>query len=94
MSILRPTLLAAAIAASASMTLSTAFAANPFLPGGSSAHPMEGTAKEQAACRPDVRRFCASIKQGSDSGAYLACLKANRSKLSKACLAVLESHGQ
>src|ERR1700730_11624128 len=53
----------------------------------------EGTAKEQAACRPDVRRYCHSIKPGSDSGAYLSCLQTNRAKLSKACLAVLVSHG-
>jgi hypothetical protein len=55
---------------------------------------MSGTPKEQAACRPDVRRFCSHVKQGSDSSAYLSCLEANRSKLSKACLGVLESHGQ
>ncbi len=53
----------------------------------------QGTAKEQAACRPDVRRFCSSIK-GSDSSAFLGCLEAHRAKLSKPCLAVLESHGQ
>jgi hypothetical protein len=55
---------------------------------------MSGTPKEQAACRPDARRFCSHVKQGSDSNAYLSCLEANRSKLSKACLAVLQSHGQ
>jgi len=54
----------------------------------------QGTAKEQAACRPDVRRYCSAIKSGSDSGAFLSCLEAHRSKLSKACLAVLVSHGQ
>ena len=53
----------------------------------------QGTAKEQAACRPDVRRYCSSVKPGADSGAYLSCLQANRAKLSKACSAVLMSHG-
>jgi hypothetical protein len=53
-----------------------------------------GTAKEQAACRPDVRRFCSKVHESPDSGAFLSCLEANRSKLSKACLAVLTSHGQ
>ncbi len=53
----------------------------------------QGTAKEQAACRPDVRRFCSSIKPGSDDGMFLSCLEANRGKLSKACRGVLESHG-
>ena len=55
---------------------------------------MSGTPKEQAACRPDARRFCSHVKQGSDSNAFLSCLEANRSKLSKSCLAVLQSHGQ
>lgn len=55
---------------------------------------MSGTPKEQAACRPDIRRFCSKVKQGSDSSAFLSCLKANRTKLSKACLAVLVSHGE
>ena len=53
----------------------------------------EGTAKEQAACRPDVRRYCSSIKPGSDSFVFLSCLQAHRAKLSKACLAVLVSNG-
>ena len=53
----------------------------------------EGTPKEQAACRADVRRYCSAVK-ASDSGAFLSCLQAHRSKLSKACLAVLVSHGQ
>jgi hypothetical protein len=52
-----------------------------------------GTPKEQAACRPDIRRFCSKVKQGSDSSAFLSCLKANRANLSKACLAVLATHG-
>ncbi len=53
-----------------------------------------GSSKEQAACRPDVRRFCSHVKQGSDNSVFLSCLEANRSKLSKSCLAVLQSHGQ
>ena len=54
----------------------------------------QGTPKEQAACRPDVRRYCSAIKSGSDGGAFLSCLQAHRAKLNKACLAVLVSHGQ
>lgn len=53
----------------------------------------QGTAKEQAACRPDVQRYCSSIKPGSDSWALLSCLEANRERLSKACRAVLEKYG-
>ena len=50
-----------------------------------------GTPEEQAACRPDVRRLCHSAK-GND--AITECLKAHRDKLSKACMAVFEAHGQ
>ena len=50
-----------------------------------------GTAEEQAACRPDVRRLCHTAK-GQD--AVTDCLKAHRDKLSKACLAAFEAHGQ
>ena len=53
----------------------------------------QGSPKEQAACRPDVRRYCSAIKPGSDGGAFLSCLNAHRDKLRKACLAVLVSHG-
>jgi hypothetical protein len=53
----------------------------------------EGSSKEQAACRPDVRRFCSSLKPGADQGMFLSCLQAHRAKLSKACNAVLASHG-
>ncbi len=53
----------------------------------------QGNAKEQAACRPDVRRFCSSLKPGADQGMFLSCLQAHRAKLSKACNEVLTSHG-
>lgn len=96
MSTWKPILIAAAVAVSASVLMAPAFAAggNPFLPGGSGgSSKYQGSSKEQAACRPDVRRYCSSIKPGSDSGMFLNCLQANRSKLSKACLNVLQSHG-
>jgi hypothetical protein len=50
-----------------------------------------GTAEEQAACRPDVRKFCQSV--GTDEFVVLTCLQQNREKLSKACRKVLESNG-
>ena len=53
-----------------------------------------GTPEEQAACRPDVRRFCHSIPPGSGDGAFLACLQEHRAKLRRVCRQVLESHGQ
>ncbi|MGZ5811981.1 MAG: cysteine rich repeat-containing protein [Xanthobacteraceae bacterium] len=55
---------------------------------------MPGTPQEQSACRPDTRRFCISIKPDAGPFAYLACLQQHREKLTKACKAVLESHGQ
>ncbi len=53
---------------------------------------LSGTPQEQAACRRDSIRFCREVI--SDSLRVLACLQANRAKISKACQAVLTSHGQ
>ena len=52
-----------------------------------------GTPEEQAACRPDVRRFCYKIPESQGTNAYLQCLQEHRSRLSASCRAVLESHG-
>ncbi|MGH9806456.1 MAG: cysteine rich repeat-containing protein [Terriglobia bacterium] len=54
---------------------------------------MQGTPEEQAACRPDVRRFCHSVV-GDGNGAVLACLKEHREKLHRACRKVLVDNGQ
>jgi hypothetical protein len=53
----------------------------------------QGTPQEEAACRPDVRRFCHN-KIGAGNGTILACLQEYRAKLHRACREVLESHGQ
>jgi len=53
-----------------------------------------GTPEQQAACRPDVRRFCRAVSGEAGSFAFLACLQAHREKLSRACRDVLESNGQ
>jgi hypothetical protein len=53
-----------------------------------------GTRDEQAACRSDSRRFCRTVDPDSGTHGILTCLKQNRSKLSRACRGVLESHGQ
>lgn len=45
------------------------------------------------ACARDVTRFCRAIMNNGD-GAVLACLKQNRTRLSKACNKVLTDHGQ
>ena len=45
------------------------------------------------ACARDVSRFCrAQMSEGDQI--VLACLKTNRAKISKACQAMLASHGQ
>lgn len=53
-----------------------------------------GTPQEQAACRPDVRRFCHALKSDAGDGSFLACLQEHRKQLHRACREVLESHGQ
>jgi hypothetical protein len=55
----------------------------------------EGTPQEQAACKPDVFKFCKPLlNNGPSTFSILACLKSYREQISKACLAVLVSHGQ
>jgi hypothetical protein len=46
---------------------------------------------EEAACRPDVSRLCRGMSR--DPMVILACLQSNRARLSRRCLAVLQSHG-
>lgn len=45
------------------------------------------------ACARDVSRFCRAQMQDGDQ-IVLACLKTNRARISKACQALLASHGQ
>lgn len=52
-----------------------------------------GTPEEQKACSKDVSRYCRSVMDQSDL-VILSCLQQNRPKISKACDAVLVSHGQ
>jgi hypothetical protein len=44
-------------------------------------------------CARDVSRHCRAVMNDGDM-AVLACLKQNRSRLSKACEKVLTDHGQ
>jgi hypothetical protein len=53
-----------------------------------------GSADDQAACRPDVRRFCYKLEADAGDLSFLACLKEHRDKLSKGCAGVLERNGQ
>lgn len=52
----------------------------------------QGTPEEQAACRPDVDRFCREAVP--DTFRVLACLQSERTRISAQCRRVLESHGQ
>ena len=53
-----------------------------------------GMSKDEAACRPDVRRYCRDVPENAGDFAFLACLQQNRSRISKACNEVLVRHGQ
>jgi hypothetical protein len=53
-----------------------------------------GTPEEEAACRPDVRKFCSKLPPNAADGDFLACLQSHREKLTPKCLNVLTSHGQ
>ena len=53
---------------------------------------MKGTPEEEAACKPDVTKYCQDAVP--DTFRVLGCLKQQRRRISKPCLAVLESHGQ
>ena len=70
----------------------TVFAANEKTmtppPGGL----LQGTPEEQAACAPDSTRFCRDFIP--DTFRVLACLQEHRRQLRRACLKVLEDHGQ
>lgn len=49
----------------------------------------QGTPQQQAACRPDVRKFCSHLPRDADTSAFQQCLEANRAKLSAPCLRVM-----
>ena len=65
-----------------------------FLALTSAAFAQSGTPQEQAACRPDVRRFCHSVRQQDGDQAFLACLEMHRDRLTAACRGVLAGHGR
>ncbi len=78
----------------ASATPSLAQYSGPAYRGdGNNAQASGGTPQEEAACRRDTRKFCRHVKAGAGNDAFLQCLQAHRSKLSRACDAVLRSHG-
>jgi hypothetical protein len=56
----------------------------------STASNAQGTEEQQAACRPDVRKFCHAIRSNAGTSAFQQCLEANRPKLSAKCKRVLD----
>ena len=50
------------------------------------------TAEQRAACRDDVKKFCAGITPGG--GRILDCLAKQKDKLSDSCKKVVESQGR
>lgn len=50
-----------------------------------------GTPQEQNACSRDASRFCR--KDLGNDGAVQSCLQQHRSRLSRTCKKVFESHG-
>ena len=52
-----------------------------------------GSADDQAACRPAVRRYCNKLVDEGDM-VILACFQEHRKNIGKACNQVLERNGQ
>lgn len=65
-----------------------------FLAVSSAVFAQSGTSQEQSACRPDVRRFCHTVREQDGDQAFLSCLELHRDALSKACRDVLKDHGR
>ena len=61
------------------------------LPSVSFAQGHMGTPQEQKACSRDAKRFCR--QQLGEDNAVQQCLMQNRSRLSRSCSAVFQSHG-
>jgi hypothetical protein len=49
-----------------------------------------GTPEQQAACRPDVRRFCYRLPPDAADAVFFSCLQAHRPRLARKCRAALE----
>ena len=53
---------------------------------------VSGTPEEQAACSPDVRKFCYKIPQSAGNKAFQDCLMSNRNIISPKCQQALMAH--
>jgi len=56
----------------------------------------QGDARERAACRPDVMRFCKQVIKDTNDDVFsiLNCLQSHRTRISRACNKVVFCHGQ
>ena len=56
----------------------------------------QGSEREHAACRHDVKRLCQAELQRNrdDMLSITSCLQTNRAKISRGCRNALASHGQ
>jgi hypothetical protein len=66
-------------------------AALTLVAAGAVAHADNGTKAEQAACRPDVRKFCSQLG-GANNQQYRDCLQFHMQELSQKCQQVLMNH--
>jgi hypothetical protein len=48
-----------------------------------------GTPEQRAACAPDVRKFCKTVKPEDGPFAYLSCLQEHQDKLRPVCVKVI-----
>ena len=64
-----------------------------FIASAAAAQTPQDRQKGHDACSRDVSRYCRAQMQEGDQ-IVLACLKQNRTKISKGCQQMLASHGQ
>ena len=64
-----------------------------FIASAATAQTPQDRQKGHDACSRDVSRYCRAQMQEGDQ-IVLACLKQNRTKISKGCQQMLASHGQ
>jgi hypothetical protein len=83
-------------ALSLALLLTSATATMAQFPPQPAAPALPGSEQERAACHPDVVKFCqAELKaNGDDVFSILSCLQRNRSRISRACQAVLSANGK
>jgi len=72
---------------------SRAFLSIVLLVAGTSVSGAQDRAAADAACKPDVRRYCHRLQAGAGDDAFLQCLQAHRPRLTGKCRRILEQNG-